>query len=174
MIYCIADTHFGHKMLKEKGLRVENSEEVIIHNWNSIVKPTDTVIHLGDFCLGRFPGSTIDNKLWSLSESTLLWRNKLNGSIILVKGNHDKAPCPWFMDNGFVFCCDQFEMKYKGKQLLFTHEPIANNDQKINIHGHIHSTLRKEELGFDINNKFYRNVAVDHISFRPILLNVLI
>ena len=58
-------------------------EEEAIAKWNSVVGPTDLVLYVGDFCDG-------DER--DLRE----YRRRLNGNIVLVKGNHDKLsiqPC---------------------------------------------------------------------------------
>lgn len=52
-------------------------DEVIIANWNSVVSPDDTVLHLGDVALGN-----IDKSLAKVS--------RLNGYKICVMGNHDR------------------------------------------------------------------------------------
>lgn len=49
--------------------------EALITNWNNVVKPNDTVFHLGDFAFG---GSYIWNNVLS----------RLNGNIHLILGNH--------------------------------------------------------------------------------------
>ena len=54
-------------------MTVEQMDEVIIENWNSVVNRKDLVYILGDFA-------------WKNHSSYL---HKLNGSKILIKGNHD-------------------------------------------------------------------------------------
>lgn len=55
MDYIISDTHFGHKstLLFDTNPRpftdVNEMNRVMIQNWNSVVRPEDTVYHLGDF-----------------------------------------------------------------------------------------------------------------------------
>lgn len=76
-----ADTHFGHANILRYCERtrpfkdLSHMHEVLISNWNAIVRPADTVYHLGDFGLG--PAVT-------------LARKRLNGTIRLITGNHDK------------------------------------------------------------------------------------
>lgn len=92
-----ADTHFGHGNIiryerphllscgdltsdgqwvsKEiKNLRTRQMDDLLIDNWNSVVEPSDNVLHLGDFAF--------DNV-----ESYL---KRLNGHIYFVTGNHDR------------------------------------------------------------------------------------
>ena len=51
-------------------------DTMIIHHWNSVVSPDDLVFVLGDFIMGA-----------SENVESLLYR--LNGTIFLVRGNHD-------------------------------------------------------------------------------------
>ena len=82
-VFFTADTHFGHKTQAwRRGFGTQEAPETDAHddamvkNWNSVVKPGDTVYHLGDFSFLK-PGDTAD----------LIYR--LNGWIQLVPGNHD-------------------------------------------------------------------------------------
>ena len=73
--WIIADSHFGHQRLIEKGFRQEGFEERIIKNLKCI-EDDDVLIHLGDV-------------LWS---NTKYWMPKFmetKGKKWLVKGNHD-------------------------------------------------------------------------------------
>lgn len=79
-IYFIADCHFSHKNVirfdKRHFETVEDMDEKLIANWNSVVKPGDVVYILGDFC-------------W-LTENR--WKeilSRLKGNKVLIKGNHD-------------------------------------------------------------------------------------
>lgn len=54
----------------------------MIRRWNSVVGPSDTVYHLGDFALGP-------KELWHE------YRTRLNGRIIFVVGNHDEPEARW-------------------------------------------------------------------------------
>ena len=81
-IFVCSDCHFNHKnILKyEPEARpfetVEEMNEKIISNWNSVVSPEDTVYVLGDFAMG------LPEKIPSIVE-------RLNGKIIIIRGNHD-------------------------------------------------------------------------------------
>ena len=80
MIYFIADTHFNHEnIIKYCNRPFKNTykmNEYIIQKWNSVVKKDDTVYHLGDVGFGSL------QEVKSLVE-------RLNGTKILIKGNHD-------------------------------------------------------------------------------------
>lgn len=76
-----SDTHFGHARIIELSNRpfkdVTHMNEMIVHNWNALVRPDDTVFHLGDVALGPI-------------EDSLKYIMRLNGRKILVVGNHDR------------------------------------------------------------------------------------
>lgn len=76
------------------------------------MRPEDTLIHLGDVCF-RYNDTKAHQK----------WVLPMPGRKILVRGNHDKKSCSWYMDNGWDFACDYFVMKYEDMELRFTHRP---------------------------------------------------
>lgn len=78
-IWFTSDTHFGHDrefLWGPRGFKsTAEHDEVIISNWNSIVKLDDIVYHLGDVMLGD-----LDYGMNCLSQ--------LNGQIKIIRGNH--------------------------------------------------------------------------------------
>ncbi len=77
-----ADTHLGHKNIIQYSHRpfssVEEMDEVLIQNINSVVKSNDILYHLGDFAFGRM-------------SHIISYLQRLNCKRIrLVLGNHDK------------------------------------------------------------------------------------
>jgi calcineurin-like phosphoesterase family protein len=83
--YLIADTHFGHENISKyeplrKAKASENGfahiDELMVHNWNSVVSEEDTIFHLGDLAFKH-------KELLTLAQS-------LKGKKILLVGNHDK------------------------------------------------------------------------------------
>lgn len=76
-----SDTHFGHARIIDLCDRpfkcVADMNENLVHNWNALVRPDDTVYHLGDVALGPI-------------EDSLGYIQRLNGFKILVVGNHDR------------------------------------------------------------------------------------
>lgn len=75
-----SDTHFGHaniiKYCSRPFASVEEMDNTLIHNWNAVVRPEDTVYHLGDFAVGGGPAAP--------------YLRRLNGTIYFCLGNHDK------------------------------------------------------------------------------------
>ena len=83
-IFFTSDLHFGHKnLLKFTNPRpfktIEEHDEALINNWNSVVKQNDKVYVLGDVAL-NFDSDELESKLI-----------RLNGDKYLILGNHDRA-----------------------------------------------------------------------------------
>lgn len=79
-IWFTSDLHMWHSnILKYNPNRpwteVQEMNEGLIRNWNSLIKPEDTVYCLGDFSFNF--------------RSIELYSNRLNGSKFLCPGNHD-------------------------------------------------------------------------------------
>lgn len=163
-IWLISDTHFLHRNILtfkdengnlirgSKFSSVEEMDQYMIDQWNSVVKPGDIVYHLGDVMMGDKESF---KKLWP----------KLVGQKRLVVGNHDDIP--WLSSGGF-FKKVMMWRRFDEFGLLLTHVPIHESglwDYKrdrplTNVHGHIHHhpapTYR------------HRNVSVEAIDYRPI------
>lgn len=96
--------NFGHKnILKfEAEARpfadTDEMDEVLIANWNRVVAPGDVVIHLGDAIMGDF-------------QRGIEKMTRLNGTILLVPGNHDR-----------VFSDDRRRERFKDDYLRAFHE----------------------------------------------------
>lgn len=161
MIWVTSDTHFNHlNILKyEPQSRpfetIEEMNEEIIKRWNDKIHPDDTVIHCGDFFMG--PLDKIEEIL-----------SRLNGKIILVRGNHDSPNrLKLFEENG-IEIRDIYYLSYKGRFFIFCHFPIdseefkmmvrKDNSEVILCYGHIHSNAQSGlvdgtyHVGLDTNN----------------------
>lgn len=154
--FLIGDTHFGHSNIltfkKQDGspLRVFDNiyehDEYLIYKWNLVVKPEDKVYHLGDVGFKNF---TVLNQILS----------RLNGSKILIKGNHDNMKlsqyAQHFKDIRGSHTLDKF---------ILTHIPIHPDSLSRwvgNIHGHMHSN--------SLPDSRYINVSVEQLNdYTPI------
>ncbi|MFV0428696.1 MAG: hypothetical protein ACK5KO_04625 [Arachnia sp.] len=60
--FVTSDHHFGHARLIELAERpfssVSEMNDALIANWNRVVGPTDTVLHLGDLAMGEREAAT--------------------------------------------------------------------------------------------------------------------
>jgi calcineurin-like phosphoesterase family protein len=130
----------------------EEMDETMIANWNSVVGKDDTVYHLGDFAFGK--GS---------QEKIAEYVSRLNGYIVLIKGNHDRKTFSWYVKAGFYDIIGGEYWQYK-PGVIFSHRPQPNKGQ-LNIHGHIHNLYHIHP------NKLYINVSVEVINYTPVRLS---
>lgn len=149
--FVTSDNHFNHeniiKYCKRPFSSVEEMNRVMITKWNEKIGKEDIVFHLGDFSFGSI-------------EKIKEVREKLNGIIILLLGNHESYKK--MRNRGFILirspiCIGNF---------ILTHKPLPKNEIPegfINVHGHIHE---KESL-------YGINVSVDKTDFYPVELNEL-
>lgn len=94
MIYFTSDLHFGHAkefLWRPRGFNsIEEHDEAIISNWNSVIEPQDTVYILGDLTLDKEYARGVEKI------------NFLNGNKIIVRGNHDtEVRLEWYKDMVF-------------------------------------------------------------------------
>lgn len=167
-IFFISDTHFGHAnmitFLNYDGTRmrpfdsVEECDELMIENWNKIVKPNDRIFHLGD----------IVYKCKNRDEIM----QRLNGEKILIKGNHDRDQLGWYMK---YFKDIRGTHHIDGNYLLghFPIHPDSKGRFVRQLHGHIHAqTVMRTKLiecGFSREpDPWYRNCCVEVNNYAPI------
>jgi calcineurin-like phosphoesterase family protein len=122
--------------------------ETLVANWNSAVKPEDTVFHVGDFCFHSLAS---------------YWESLLNGKVIHVKGNHDK------LSNGVDTPLEIALMNLGHYQVLVQHRPPTMELEIPEIAdfvlcGHVHEKWKHRWLG----NKMLINVGTDVWNFRPV------
>ena len=174
MIWFSADHHFGHfnviRYCSRPYTSVYEMNEDMIQKWNAVVSPTDEVWYLGDF---------------SMSAHYLPILKKLNGSIKLIVGNHDKAfpkkkikpqAVQLYRDVGFVevhlepvkfeefwLCHFPYAGDHPNEERFAAHRVKDDNYTWV-LHGHVHNSLprlRPRQL----------NVGVDCWDFRPVNIN---
>lgn len=130
-IFYISDTHFGHKNILKYDNRpyftVAEMDADLIKRWNNAVKSTDTVYHLGDF-----------SWLKPAEESEIL--QQLNGTKILIRGNHDYKPtAEWAEVLPFAEIVDN------GRHVILSHFPIASYKNMTHgyyhLYGHVHNSF---------------------------------
>ena len=51
-VFLVSDTHFNRSRIREYEKAPEIRDEMIMRNWQQVVKPKDLVIHLGDVIFG--------------------------------------------------------------------------------------------------------------------------
>lgn len=173
--WIVSDTHWGHKNIAGYVGRPEDHEELMIRNWNRLVKPDDTILHLGDVFYGQ----------GSFPEFRDNIAPRLNGRKYLILGNHDKNKVDW-KSLGFKVI-DPFSIPYNGWEIEFDHYPTEKVDKivpgqnRIRVHGHIHNngygTQRKEakkgrgkgRKRHDKDHKPYHvNLSVEVTNYAPV------
>ena len=163
--FIISDTHFNHsniiKYCDRPFKNVMDMNDTIINNWNNIVNSNDIVYHLGDF----FLGSKYDLKDFV---------DRLNGTIYLIRGNHDRLSVKSYVDSVIVVLKNAPIILEEYKYML-SHRPLPDmmiKDDYINVHGHIHEKNLEEIYDNSLFDKDkHVNVSCDVLEFKPVLLN---
>jgi calcineurin-like phosphoesterase family protein len=126
-----SDSHYDQEAALRYGRScfssVDEMNETMITKWNALVKPGDTVIHVGDFCFRR---RTVHQIL-----------PRLNGKIVLVIGNHDEHYLREYHKYN-VITTERLTLKIKGLLVECCHYPMfAWKRMKFgsyHVHGHLH------------------------------------
>ena len=170
MKFFSSDHHFGHANVIKYSNRpfssVEEMNQYMIDKWNSVVKTEDTVYHVGDF--------SFLNK-----EKSKEILSKLNGYIILIKGNHDSTETR-MKEIGFKEVYNDLVIEIAGKKVLLCHFPFApkekpteydlkymnlrpKNEGQWLIHGHVHQhwKVQFKMINVSVENWDYTPVSMD-------------
>lgn len=151
-----SDTHFGHDAIigncKRPFANALEMDAALIHGWNAVVAPGDAVYHLGDFC-------------YRASRSAVAYRQKLNGKIHLIAGNHDTGTVKDHADL-FASVSQIKELTIEGQMLVLCHYPMREWPGfwrgAWHLFGHMHGRMDGETIGRSLD------VGVDSHHFRPI------
>jgi calcineurin-like phosphoesterase family protein len=159
-IWFTSDPHFGHDKIIERCRRpflsVEQMNNVLIERWNSRVKQKDSVYLLGDVFLQMTQAEAMEI------------RNKLNGNIHLILGNHDGVakhiPRAW----SFIKESYSLVVSDPREKLHLAHFPHrswpGSRSGTGHLYGHEHG-----DLSLDVNLRAF-DVGVDAWDFYPINL----
>jgi calcineurin-like phosphoesterase family protein len=150
MIYFISDTHFGHKNILKYDDRpfpsIEEHDLTLLDNINRVLKPGDTLWHLGDVA-------------WNQKAYEWFFENlHLDIDLRLLRGNHDnrwESPVPQI---------DVAELKFEGHKIFLSHYPHLSwpnrSHGSIHLFGHVHGTLKGVGRSMD--------VSANMINYTPI------
>jgi len=171
-LFFTSDSHFDHKNIlkycKRPFSSVEEMNQGLIDNWNSVVGKDDTVFHLGDVIFG---GNT----------NLIKYVSQLNGHIILIKGNHDRKLQQSICDKLFDYTCQQLTLNIDDITVFLNHFPFLcfsgtyKTDKSIQLFGHIHSGPFSSGPDIDrfmqygMLNQY--DVGVDNNHYTPISWN---
>lgn len=162
-----SDTHFNHaniiKFCNRPFKDVEQMNDVMIANWNSVIGKDDTVFHLGDFCLG------------GAAEWTKIL-DRLNGKIYLIMGNHDLKNIRQGFISRFEHVAMQMRIEIGKKRIYLCHYPFlcfegSYKDDVWQLFGHVHT--RRSNSGIDAGRLQYLyptqyDVGVDNNNFTSV------
>ena len=137
----ISDLHMGHanclKFDKRPFSSIEEQDEIIIANHNSVMRPSDTCWILGDFS-------------WYNPQKTIEVFKRFNGHLNLVVGNHDRG----LLKNRDV--CALFDEIVEVKELYFDkkkmvtlyHYPSPCFNKHLygayHLYGHVHNSFEQQ------------------------------
>ena len=120
-IFVISDTHFNHvnmltfkskdgSLIRPNFKDVDHMNEIMINNWNTVIKPDDQVIHVGDVIFGR---SDLYGNILA----------RLNGIKTLIMGNHDYDAAKFIPYFSNIRSSYSTKNEFK-REMLFTHYPV--------------------------------------------------
>ena len=171
-IWFTADTHFGHhNAIRYCGRPFQDKREmdrVMIENWNRVVKPRDTVYHLGDV------------SFYGAIQTTAIIQ-KLRGKKIMIRGNHDKGEA-YYLRAGFTQYIqsrpatpakfEEFFLSHYPYWECYTHDDrghkfadrmLKQQGNRWLLCGHVHEVWK--------NKGRCINVGVDQWNFTPVHLD---
>jgi calcineurin-like phosphoesterase family protein len=160
-IFVTADLHFGHKKIMEYESRpfdsIEEMDETLIENWNTVVSERDKVFVLGDV---SFYGK----------QKTYELVGRLKGRKILVIGNHDRRKSvSWWGDVGFDEV-SKYSIIYNDF-IVMSHKPpayIPSNTPYFYVYGHVHSSEMYKTI-----TETSCCVSVERWDYKPVYLNII-
>ena len=156
-VFFTSDTHFNHCNILSYCSRpwdnVEQMNEGLIKNWNEVVEERDIVYHLGDFAMGN--RKLIPDII-----------SRLNGNIILVRGNHDFSKSLGY----FGEVHDRLTLEVDGYRFELSHNPShLKQDCDFAMCGHVHEQWAKREIGEIIKADNASDLAHKHPEIKPVV-----
>jgi calcineurin-like phosphoesterase family protein len=163
-VWATSDEHYGHANIitfcNRPFANTEEMREGLIERHNSVVRPGDRVIHLGDM-------------FWRTTslEEALAIRYRLNGQHYYILGNHEERMRDKELRESFIWVRDVENLKIKG----YPHIWLSHYAHRVwhgshrgayHLYGHTHNNLPEDgSLSMD--------VGVDAQNFLPISLDAI-
>lgn len=148
-VFLTSDTHFGHaniiRYCDRPYANVDEMNDALIKNWNSVVSPQDKVYHLGDV---------------TMNAKSLNLLYTLNGTKILIKGNHDIQALKYYLPH-----FKDIRGTHELSGLILSHIPVSETQKERyrgNVHGHLHEKNMKDP--------WYLNISVEQTNYTPVPL----
>jgi len=154
--FITSDTHFFHRNIigycNRPFQSMEQMNEVLIERWNAKVPPDSLVLHLGDF----FVGGKTDEQLALLG--------RMNGTIVLIQGNHDTRGMSARVRKAFKSAVPNFRIIGDYAEWYCEHYPkdqwYGQLQGVLHAHGHSHGNAPRIPCRID--------VGVDPQGFEPL------
>ena len=139
----IADWHYGHANCihfdNRPFVNVEAMNVALVERWNSVVRPGDLTYVLGDM-------------FWCNTTEAVEVLDKLNGQIILCRGNHDRCKDSKFASH-FVKIADYLEIQDGDRNVVLSHYPIPCFKNHFygwyHLYGHVHTSFEYNMMEHD-------------------------
>lgn len=147
--FYISDWHYGHRNVIQFDDRpfadVNHMNATLEYRWNLAVSPEDTVYALGDM-------------FWCSQEEAEAVLGRLNGKIVLIKGNHDRVHGGVFAKR-FSSIRDYAEINDEGRRVVLCHYPIPTFKNHMrgwfHLYGHVHNS-KEDALILDFRRRLER------------------
>ncbi len=167
--FITSDLHLGHSNIIKYCNRpfndINHMDNELIRRWNERINSQDQVFVVGDFCFRNSPGGKEGEGLIYKAD---YYKQKLNGNIIFIKGNHDK-------NNSTKTLIERMTINYANYRFNLVHDPDnASFDYSINLTGHVHEKWAIQEYTNKNKKTCCINVGVDVWKFYPVTLDEVI
>lgn len=164
--YFTADTHLGHaNIIKYCNRPFDNTRDMdaaIYCNWSAVVRPDDTIYHLGDVAWGN------EDAVAKIAQRI----KYLPGKKYLVPGNHDyhlEILADAFAEVLPTLCEVGVQARSGHARAVLCHYPLAawnkSHHASLHFHGHMHGRIRTDSQRAD--------VGVDVWNYNPVSLEEL-
>lgn len=172
-LFFTSDTHFNHFNIIEYCNRpfatTDEMNKALIENWNKVVPRDGIVIHCGDFMLDPMNNEKCYDRI----------ANKLNGTIYLVRGNHDTIRLRedyQIKKNHIIWVGDILNILIGRHNIVASHYPLLCFPDHYNVFGHVHTLEDGNVYGSDspfsdfLKICEYRqyDVGVDQNGYKPV------
>lgn len=169
-IYFTADLHLHHENIIRYCHRnppfrhIDEMDMGLTANWNRVVKNSDSVYHLGDFCF--------------INDSNVFGRamHMVHGRTVFLRGNHDKG-----LQHADYYICRKIEgmklfMRHWPPWILplrFPHSFYIPFDVDLILCGHVHDKWKFREYTVGQRSIPVINVGIDVWGYKPITLTTI-
>ena len=165
MDFFTADPHYFHKNIIRYCDRpfqgIKDMHKALIRNYNKVVGPDDRVFFVGDFAMAGTNGVGQVRKIL----------DKLNGTKVLILGNHDEIKPFGYVRAGFWSVHTSLEVHTEGYDVVMNHDPSVAclvPNEKIFICGHTHNLFKA------IPEHRTVNVCVENWDYTPVTMEQII